>query len=65
LKDKLQQQGVTGAQIELESTVDANMIGGFILEVGDLVYDASLAHKLENLRRGFIENPYVSQIIAR
>jgi F-type H+-transporting ATPase subunit delta len=65
LKDKLQQQGVTGTQIELESTVDANMIGGFILEVGDLVYDASLAHKLENLRRGFIENPYVSQIIAR
>lgn len=65
LKSNLQKQGLTGEQIELESQVDSNMIGGFILEVGDLVYDASLAHKLENLRREFLENPYVSQIIAR
>ncbi len=57
--------GVTGDQIEFFSEVDPEMIGGFILEVDDLVYDASLAHKLETLRRDFVHNPYVSQIISR
>lgn len=65
IEAKLKSAGITGEQIELNSQVDPNMIGGFILEVDDLVYDASLGHKLESLRREFVDNPYVSQIISR
>ncbi len=65
LETKLRAEGITGAQIEFHSKVDPEMIGGFILEVDDLVYDASLAHKLDTMRREFVDNPYVSQIISR
>ncbi len=65
LEAKLRKEGITGERIEFHSEVEPGMIGGFILEVDDLVYDASLAQKLESLRREFVENPYVSQIISR
>jgi F-type H+-transporting ATPase subunit delta len=65
LEAQLKSEGVTGDKIELQSHVDPDMIGGYILEVDDLVYDSSLAHKLESLRREFVDNPYVSQIISR
>lgn len=65
LEAKLKASGITRAQTEFHSKVDPDMIGGFILEVDDLVYDASLAHKLDALRREFAYNPYVSQILSR
>ncbi len=65
LEAKLKSGGITSEQIEFHTKVDPDMIGGFILEVDDLVYDASLAHKLDALRREFAYNPYVSQILSR
>lgn len=65
LEAQLKSEGVTGQTIEFHSKVDPDMIGGYILEVDDLVYDSSLAHKLESLRREFVDNPYISQIISR
>lgn len=44
---------LTGNQVTLENTVDEGIIGGFILRVGDLQYDASIANKLNNLKREF------------
>jgi len=64
IEAKLKSEGITGAHTEFHTLVDADMIGGFILEVDDLVYDASLAHKLETLRRDFVHNPYISQVIS-
>ncbi|GGW38466.1 ATP synthase F1 subunit delta [Arenibacter certesii] len=51
IQDKIVQ--LTGNKSNLENKVDASIIGGFILRVGDTQYDASIAHKLENLRREF------------
>jgi len=65
LEAKLKALGITGDLIEFHSKVDADIVGGFILEVDDLVYDAALSHKLDTLRREFVHNPYVSQIISR
>lgn len=65
LASKLKSLGITGEHVELQSKVDADIVGGFILEVDDLVYDAALSHKLDSLRREFVHNPYVSQIISR
>ena len=51
--------------IELESVIDATLIGGFILELEDYVYDASVKNQLFRLRKAFAENLYESKIIAR
>jgi len=35
--------------------VDNNLVGGFIAQVGDTVYDASMKHQLELLKKEFIQ----------
>ncbi|WP_340201147.1 ATP synthase F1 subunit delta [Ascidiimonas sp. W6] len=42
---------ITGKQVTLENRIDESIIGGFILRVGDLQYNASLASKLGDLKR--------------
>jgi F-type H+-transporting ATPase subunit delta len=51
----------TGRKIELEETVDASLIGGFILSVGDRQFDESVARKLRTLHREFETNPFVKR----
>ncbi|MEX0993559.1 MAG: ATP synthase F1 subunit delta [Solirubrobacterales bacterium] len=40
----------TGQNVELKSTVDAEILGGIVLRVGNSVLDASIRSKLEKLR---------------
>lgn len=42
---------LTGNEATIENVIDESIIGGFILRVGDLQYNASIANKLTNLRR--------------
>lgn len=42
-----------GNNITIENKIDESIIGGFILRVGDLQYDASVASKLNNIKREF------------
>ena len=42
---------LTGSDATIENVVDESIIGGFILRVGDLQYNASIANKLTTLRR--------------
>ncbi|MFD0795894.1 ATP synthase F1 subunit delta [Maribacter chungangensis] len=44
---------LTGKEVTIENTIDDNIIGGFVLRVGDLQYDASIANKLNSLKREF------------
>lgn len=44
---------LTGKKVSLKNTIDTNILGGFVLRVGDLQYDASIASKLNNLKREF------------
>jgi F-type H+-transporting ATPase subunit delta len=41
----------TGQTIELETNVDENVLGGIVLQVGNMVLDASVRNKLERLRK--------------
>ena len=41
----------TGQTIELESDVDEDILGGLVLQVGNMVLDASVRNKLERLRK--------------
>ncbi len=42
-------------QVELSTVTDEKLMGGFILRVGDQQIDASVATKLNNIKRKFIE----------
>ncbi|MCB0448703.1 MAG: ATP synthase F1 subunit delta [Confluentibacter sp.] len=62
LTDALKQQvlakakELTGKDIEVQGIVDENIIGGFILRVGDIQYNASIANQLNKLKREFTLN---------
>ena len=48
---------LTGSNtVTLENTIDESIIGGFILRVGDLQYNASIANNLNKLKREFTVN---------
>lgn len=51
LKSKLEK--ILSKKVRLNFTVDGNLIGGFIAKVGDTLYDASILHQLEVLRKQF------------
>jgi len=53
---------LTGNTATLESTVDPSILGGFILRIGDLQYNTSVAKSLSNLKREFTNNTYISKI---
>ncbi|MBT1702664.1 ATP synthase F1 subunit delta [Chryseosolibacter indicus] len=48
-------------QVELIEKVDKDMIGGFILNVGDRQVDASIKNKLKALELEFSKNPYIKE----
>jgi F-type H+-transporting ATPase subunit delta len=54
--------GGNGQQIELDTAVREELIGGFILEVGDRMIDASIAHELNNIRKQFQNNDFIYKI---
>jgi F-type H+-transporting ATPase subunit delta len=49
------------SEIELVEKVDKNLIGGFVLRMGDKQYDASIASDLKRLTRQFSANPYIAK----
>ena len=44
---------ITGNKITIKNEIDKSIVGGFILRVGDLQYDASIANKLNTIKREF------------
>lgn len=55
----------TSDHIELQTAIDPELIGGYVLEFAGNVYDASIKHKLLQLKDEFDDNLYISQIISR
>ena len=47
---------LTGKNIEVKNIIDESIIGGFILRVGDIQYNASIANQLNKLKREFTLN---------
>ena len=48
--------------IELESNVDESIIGGFVLQTGDKLVDASIAYDLRAIARQFENNDFIYKI---
>ncbi len=51
-----------GKSIELKTKVDSSIIGGLIVQVDDKLFDASIRHDLQVIKKQFIENMYISKI---
>lgn len=61
LKEQFVQKAIAlsgGKKITLETRVEPQLIGGFILRIDDLQYNASIAHKLYGIREQLSENVY-------
>jgi F-type H+-transporting ATPase subunit delta len=48
-------------QVELIEKVDPELIGGFVLNVGDRQIDASIRSKIKTLKVKFSQNPYIKE----
>jgi F-type H+-transporting ATPase subunit delta len=62
IKSKLSASVDTLDNLEIETKVDPSLIGGFVIEIGDKLYDASVSHKLEQLKKQFSGNAYAAKI---
>jgi F-type H+-transporting ATPase subunit delta len=55
-------QSGTDMQVSLETAVNANLIGGFVLESNNNLFDASILRDLNDIKKQFAENIYVPAI---
>ena len=49
-------------QVELQEKIDPALIGGFVLQVGDKLVDASIAYDLKNIAKQFESNDFIYNI---
>ena len=53
---------LTGDKANLENEVNPAILGGFILRVGDVQYDASISNYLNELKKEFDNSHYIPKI---
>lgn len=51
----------TGDDFEMDVEVDPTLIGGFVLRIGDRIFDGSIASSLRKLEQEFQTNTYIKQ----
>ena len=68
--DKLKEEFVAKAialsgkrNISLENKIDPSIIGGFILRINDLQYNASISYKLQAIQEQFKENVFEHSLL--
>jgi F-type H+-transporting ATPase subunit delta len=47
---------LTGKEVEINSVIDESILGGFVLRIGDIQYNASVSNKLNKLKQEFTLN---------
>ena len=69
INDSIKQQlatkiaaGFEGKTVELETAMNADLIGGFVIEMDDKLYDASIRKELNDIKNQFTNNSYISRI---
>jgi F-type H+-transporting ATPase subunit delta len=55
-------QALPGKAVELVTKIDESIIGGFILEVGGKVVNASISYDLKNIAKQFEKNDFVYNV---
>lgn len=54
--------GATGKKVELKESINGEIIGGYVLNIGDRQIDESIKSKIQKLKTKFKENPYISKL---
>ncbi len=54
--------GMPNNTVELETVVDETLIGGFVLEMEDKLFDASVRKNLHDFKNAVLDNSYMSQL---
>lgn len=49
-------ESATGKKVELEQSVDPRLIGGFVLHTDEILLDASVRRRIDDIRRKFVIN---------
>ncbi len=65
VKESIRQKvaaAMPGRQVEMSTEVKAELIGGFVLEMGDKLVDASIRRDLADIRKQFLQNLYIQNI---
>lgn len=62
IQDKLLESNITSKSIEFSLVVNPEIIGGFVIQIEDNLYDASVTRKLNDLRKEFMTNKFVKAI---
>jgi len=52
----------TGKKAEIEEFVKEDLIGGYILRIGDVQIDDSVKSKLLKIKNNFTENQYIPKL---
>jgi F-type H+-transporting ATPase subunit delta len=61
LKLKIEQQ-FQGMHIDLTTKVNPDLIGGFIVEANNNLFDASIIRDLNDIRKQFLKNEFIAEI---
>ncbi len=63
IKNSLKKTGkFDNITFEVRSKVDESILGGFIAQIGDNIFDASIKHDLQTIKKQFIINMFEPQI---
>jgi len=62
IKKKLMETKLTHSNIQFKTSVDPSLIGGFVISFEDKLYDASVRHQLDLLRKQFSNKEYQAAI---
>ena len=58
IRKKLVDSKLTRGNIEFKTAIDKSLIGGFVISFEDKLYDASIKHQLDELRKEFSSKEY-------
>ena len=56
---KAKQTLAANSQVKVENKIDASLIGGFVLKIGNNQVDSSIKTKLATLKKDFSKNEYI------
>jgi len=62
IKSEMVNLGLGSGSIELVKKIDPEIIGGFILEVNDKLYDASVKSRLAKVKKEILDNTYIKSL---
>jgi ATP synthase, F1 delta subunit len=62
IKAEMKRLGLATGEVELTTKIDPEIIGGFVLQVEDRLYDASVKSKLTKLKKEVLDNSYIKSL---